>query len=170
MPRASTSTRGAAERAPARGAWITKTQAYDRYSLGPSDLDNILPVSVERNSSGNGYIHKYNECDVRLLRAKIVDMVATLQVGAPEGDTVPVNGKTIVRTQAKRDYKLDDNQMDRIRPRRIQPNPHRSSASPMRIYNVCDVQALADGIASLKDRPAPADALAAHNAIPYGSP
>ena len=71
--------------------------------------------------------------------------------------------------------------MDRIRPCQIKPNPHPrrdgTPAPPMRIYNVCDVQvrvlpvelrsihltivcpilqALSNGLKSLRNRPAPA--------------
>ncbi|KZV75215.1 hypothetical protein PENSPDRAFT_731760 [Peniophora sp. CONT] len=169
MPRASTSTGTTSRFARPRGAWITKTQAYSDYSLGPTDLDAIQPTSIERIANGRGFIHKYNECDVQLLRAKVVEMMATLQVGAPAGDTVPQRGGTIVRTKAKQQYNLHDNQIDRIRPCRIQTNPRRQG-SEMRIYNVCDVQALADGIASLWDRPAPEDARIMRDAVPYGGP
>ena len=75
----------------------TKTEAYDRYELGPSDLDNILPFP--------GSSHKYNERDVQVLRDKTVAMIATMHIGAPGGDTVPNRWETITRTRAKEQYK-----------------------------------------------------------------
>ncbi|VDB85095.1 unnamed protein product [Peniophora sp. CBMAI 1063] len=139
------------------GPWISKTDAYSRYGLGSTDLDSIKPISIEPNSRAYGNIIKYNLCDVEQVHAKVVELRKTLQQGLPAGDTVPKRGATITRTNAKKEYNLNDNQIDRILPCIVKPNPH-APGQQMRIYNVSDVRALRDGIASLSSTPAPAAA------------
>ena len=104
---------------------------------------------------------KYNLCDVKVVHAKVREMAKGLQVGAPEGKTVPEQGETMWRFEAKKRYQvrsllcvvpscltptvfpnqLHDNQMDRIRPCVIEPYADKPEATPKRRYNVCDVQA-----------------------------
>ncbi|VDB85093.1 unnamed protein product [Peniophora sp. CBMAI 1063] len=162
MPRAPSTSR-----APARGAWIGKTLAYSRYRLGATDLNSIHPTDIKPH--GRGYIHRYNLCDVKLIHAKVAEMVKTLQVDAPPGDTVPENGDVLVRWKAKKDYDLNDHQINRIRPCRIETNPYDAERTPMRTHNVVDVQALAHAIEGLGAMEAPLDAQIAHDAIPYGN-
>lgn len=84
----------------------SKTDAYDRYGLGSTDLDSIKPISIEPNSREYGNIIKYNLCDVEQIHAKVVELRKILQQGLPPGNTVPERGTTITRTDAKKGYKV----------------------------------------------------------------
>ncbi|KAI0033664.1 hypothetical protein K488DRAFT_69703 [Vararia minispora EC-137] len=143
-----------------RGAYILKSSAQKKYNLSQTDMDNIDPISVEGRMNGPGCMIKYNLCDVRLLRAKVDDLEQQLSLNAPDGETVPRHGATIVRSKAKKEHNLSDVQMDRIRPCLIKEN----------IYSQPGAPALVDEINSLRTRPAPPEALAAYNAIPEGNP
>ncbi|KAJ6463839.1 hypothetical protein C8R47DRAFT_77429 [Mycena vitilis] len=139
--------------APANGRWIMKSDAVKQYKLAPSDLDSILPVSVQRNPRHyHMSVTTYNVRDVEALAQRIRNAPqASSSASVSTAKFAVPNGKQIMRTTAMNEFGLKPCQMDRIKPVKEMPNPHRSGT--MRFYNRCDVQALATSIATAAAAP-----------------
>ncbi|KAF8211937.1 hypothetical protein K438DRAFT_1491132, partial [Mycena galopus ATCC 62051] len=118
------------------GRWITKTEAMKKYRLASSDMDSILPITDKPSPHHHHMrVKTYNVRDVAALSQRLCSSSSP----APTTETglATPNGPEIMRTTAMNEFGLKSLQMDRIRPVRILPNPHRNGT--MRFYNRCDV-------------------------------
>ncbi|KAJ6597167.1 hypothetical protein DFH09DRAFT_1404085 [Mycena vulgaris] len=133
------------------GRWITQTDAlklYKSYGMGASDLASILPVSDEPNPRHYKMRMKtYNVADVEALARRLKSSAASsYPVSRTASGLAIPNGSNIMRTTAMKEFGLSSPQMDRLVPVKVVPNPHPNSKGPMRLYNRCDVKALADSV------------------------
>ncbi|KAJ7510153.1 hypothetical protein B0H11DRAFT_1900513 [Mycena galericulata] len=142
------------------GRTITKTKVKDDYKLGGTDL-NSIDYMEKPNPYRKGSMTLYSVADVEALAARIQNITAGLSSPSGSGSLFAMpNGRRIVRAHALADYTLADVQLDRIKPISEEVNPR--GRGPVRYYNVCDVQELANAIleagavpaASTRARPA----------------
>ncbi|KAI0047637.1 hypothetical protein FA95DRAFT_1678906 [Auriscalpium vulgare] len=137
-----------------RGRFIFRTEAAKTFEIAPSDLDSILPISVQRNPRGRGDVKKYNLCDVQELYKRLKGGSAASRGGSSADEPFAERkGKAITRTEAMRIYKLKGTQLDRIRPAGKGVSVARGV--PYVLYNECDVQALANNVETAKVSTAP---------------
>ncbi|KAJ7047087.1 hypothetical protein C8F04DRAFT_1172843 [Mycena alexandri] len=137
------------------GRWIMGSHACKQFQLAASDLESILPISDERNpNNSTSRIKKYNVADVRALAERLRSNSNSSASGSSSTATLAVaSGPKIIRTNAMKEFKLVSCQMDRIKPVKMLPNPHRAGQFT-KWYNRCDVKALADSIAQAAAVPA----------------
>ncbi|KAJ7596477.1 hypothetical protein C8J56DRAFT_288366 [Mycena floridula] len=144
--------------------WILRTQAMKEFHLAATDLDSILPISIEKNPRGPYDIKRYNRSDVAALAKRLksgaaaVRHITTKAFGTElpkldAGALAPAIGEQIVRTRARDEYGLKPQQLDRLTPTSIKENPHGAHKPSMRIYNLIDVQRLAAGVRSASASP-----------------
>ncbi|GJE92125.1 hypothetical protein PsYK624_082780 [Phanerochaete sordida] len=136
---------------PNGGRWIFKTRAMKEYKLTSKDLEAIRPIAMRANPYN--YTHpmvQYNECDVAALAYRKHhggDAPVASTSAAPPAPIVPalaeVNGPGIMHSKAKERYSLKNWHLAEINPISIIPNPH-GGPYPMKHYNLCDVEALAE--------------------------
>ncbi|KAJ7709623.1 hypothetical protein B0H17DRAFT_231269 [Mycena rosella] len=118
---------------------ILRTKATEQYRLEATDLDSILPVSV------NGRIRKYNVLDVKALDVR-------LNSARPHPSERAENGPQIHFYKAMKKYTLRPQQMYRIKP---VSQVSSSSGKRLGTYNECDVQELSDKVKAAAASPAP---------------
>ncbi|KAJ3535566.1 hypothetical protein NM688_g6961 [Phlebia brevispora] len=115
-----------------RGPWVLRSHAQREFDLAPSDLDSILPVSVEENPHGNPWpMTKYNWQDVEALYQR-------LRPTFGPDERAEADGEPIDRDSAMFQFRLKDCQMNRIKPTDI--------VNGIKVYNHKDVRDLADRI------------------------
>ncbi|KAJ7685429.1 hypothetical protein DFH06DRAFT_42576 [Mycena polygramma] len=119
------------------GPAIVRTKATEKYRLGASDLDSILPVSIRPR--GQTVIREYNVKDVVALDARLNGALPLPTERAAE------NGAQIKAFVAMSRFKLRPAQLQRIR---AVSETSVEGKKPVTIYNLCDVEALAQSIAA----------------------
>ncbi|RDB22281.1 hypothetical protein Hypma_010570 [Hypsizygus marmoreus] len=143
-------------RATPNGPWILKTQAMEQYRLGRTDFEAIFPVHVSDNPRGGPYdIMKYNECDVRDLADRLHKGEGlshpSSSVSSAEGSAYATRkGEQITKTNARNRFGLTSSQLERIKPVSRTPNKYNGLTW---LYNVCDVEALAEQAGNLTRAP-----------------
>ncbi|KAJ7744996.1 hypothetical protein DFH07DRAFT_834142 [Mycena maculata] len=92
-------------------------------------------------------VKTYNFADVAALSRRIPTVVPGVSSPASGSCLASPKGRTIMRTTATRQFKLETGHMNRLIPVREAPNAHANAGGPLRYYNLCDVEALANQVA-----------------------
>ncbi|GJE92126.1 hypothetical protein PsYK624_082790 [Phanerochaete sordida] len=136
--------------------WILKTLAKKTYNLSDADLEALKPVGIERNPHGGRHpMVKYSLREVRALVRRLEDASRAGSASSGTDELAKPNGASILHSTAKKRYLLSSEQLSSIKPVSIKPNPH-GGPVPMKHYNLCDVEALADRVNAARAPPSPA--------------